>query len=278
MNRLIKSISAMLFSIVIFPTLMKAQNPENYQWNSVRFGGGGFVTGVITCPTEKNLIYARTDVGGAYRWVEETQSWKSISYAVSPAQTGLLCVESLAIDPMEPNKLYLYAGQGYFNNGLTAIMISSDYGETFKTVDVSSKFRANGNNSGRANGERLAVDPNKGSILFCGTRDKGLFKSTDSGLSWAKVIGFPVTTTTNGNGTCVVEFDAASATKGNPTQTIYAAVSRSGADNIYVSNDAGQTWNPISGNPTTYMPQHCLLNGDFLYVTYADGELDEVND
>ncbi len=271
-NRLIQLISAMLFSIVVFPTLVKAQNPENYQWNSVRFGGGGFVTGVITCPTEKNLIYARTDVGGAYRWVEETQSWKSISYAVSPSQTGLLCVESLAIDPMEPNKLYLYAGQGYFNNGFTAIMISSDYGETFKTVDVSSKFRANGNNSGRANGERLAVDPNKGSILFCGTRDKGLFKSTDSGLSWTKVAGFPIALTTNGNGICAVEFDAASSTKGNPTQTIYAAVSRSGADNIYVSYDAGETWNPIPGNPTTYMPQHFLLNGDFLYITYADGE------
>jgi len=271
-NLHMKSHLAILANLFIATLMTQAQIPETYQWSSVKFGGGGFVTGVITCPTEKNLIYARTDVGGAYRWIEETQSWKSISYAVSPNQTGLLCVESLAIDPSEPNKVYLFAGQGYFNNGLTAILISSDYGETFKTVDVSSKFRANGNNSGRANGERLAVDPNKGSILFCGTRDKGLFKSIDSGLTWVKVSGFPITTTTNGNGICVVEFDAASSTKGNPTQTIYAAVSRSGADNIFVSYDAGETWNPISGNPTTYMPQHCLLTKDFLYVTYADAE------
>ncbi len=271
-TRFITSIFTMLLYSVPYTTLVNAQIPDTYQWNSVKFGGGGFVTGIITCPTEKNLIYARTDVGGAYRWVEETQSWKSISYAISPNQTGLLCIESLAIDPSETNKVYLYAGQGYFNNGLTAILISNDYGETFKTVDVSSKFKASGNNPGRANGERLAVDPNKGSILFCGTRDKGLFKSTDSGLSWAKVSGFPVTTTTNGNGICVVEFDAASSTKGNPTQTIYAAVSRADADNIFVSNDAGETWNPVSGNPTTYMPQHFQLSNGFLYVTYADGE------
>ena len=31
-------------------------------------GGGGFVSAIITSKTEKNLIYARTDVGGAYRW------------------------------------------------------------------------------------------------------------------------------------------------------------------------------------------------------------------
>ena len=271
-NIQIKSRYVILAFLVICTLLLQAQNPEKYKWNSIKFGGGGFVTGIITCPTEKNLIYARTDVGGAYRWVEETQSWKSISYAIGPNQTGLLCVESLAIDPSEPNKVYLFAGQGYFNNGFTAILISNDYGETFKTVDVSSKFRANGNNPGRANGERLAFDPNNGNILFCGTRDKGLFKSTDSGLSWAKVAGFPITTTTNGNGICVVEFDASSSTKGNPTRTIYAAVSRSGADNIYVSNDSGETWNPIAGNPTTYMPQHCLLTKDFLYVTYADSE------
>jgi xyloglucan-specific exo-beta-1,4-glucanase len=271
-NQPIKSRYALIVYLIICTLLLQAQNTEKYQWNSVKFGGGGFVTGIITCPTEKNLIYARTDVGGAYRWVEETQSWKSISYAIGPNQTGLLCVESLAIDPSEPNKVYLFAGQGYFNNGLSAILRSSDYGETFKLTDVSSKFKANGNNPGRANGERLAVDPNKGDILFCGTRDKGLFKSVDSGLTWTKLPGFPVTTTTNGNGICVVEFDASSSSKGNPTQTIYAAVSRSGADNIFISNDAGVTWNPIAGNPTTYMPHHCLLTKDFLYVTYADGE------
>ena len=33
----------------------------------------------------------------------------------------------------------------------------------------------------------IAVDPNKGSILFCGSRQSGLFRSEDSGASWQRV-------------------------------------------------------------------------------------------
>jgi hypothetical protein len=40
----------------------------NYIWKSVQVAGGGFVDGIIFYPTEKNLRYARTDMGGAYRW------------------------------------------------------------------------------------------------------------------------------------------------------------------------------------------------------------------
>ncbi|WP_229262111.1 GDSL-type esterase/lipase family protein [Duganella guangzhouensis] len=44
--------------------------PESskYAWDNVSIGGSGFVSGLITSKTEKGLIYARTDVGGAYRW------------------------------------------------------------------------------------------------------------------------------------------------------------------------------------------------------------------
>jgi len=39
-----------------------------YAWDNVPIGGSGFVSGLITSKTEPGLIYARTDVGGAYRW------------------------------------------------------------------------------------------------------------------------------------------------------------------------------------------------------------------
>lgn len=45
---------------------------------------------------------------------------------------------------------------------------------------------------GRGMGERLAVDPRLGSVLFFGARSgNGLWKSTDYGATWAKVTSFP---------------------------------------------------------------------------------------
>ena len=51
------------------PTLARLL-PEaaQYAWDNVSIGGSGFVSGLITSKTEPGLIYARTDVGGAYRW------------------------------------------------------------------------------------------------------------------------------------------------------------------------------------------------------------------
>jgi hypothetical protein len=39
-----------------------------YAWDNVRIGGSGFVSGLVLSTKEPGLIYARTDVGGAYRW------------------------------------------------------------------------------------------------------------------------------------------------------------------------------------------------------------------
>ncbi|MCK9399452.1 MAG: hypothetical protein M0Q51_05590 [Bacteroidales bacterium] len=244
----------------------------DYKWGSVAIGGGGFVTGIITCPSEKNLIYLRTDVGGAYRWIEETKSWKPLTDFVGPDETSLLGIESIAVDPANPQKVYIAAGTEYWNSGLSCILISDDYGESFEKVDVTSMFKFHGNGMGRQNGERLVVDPNQGDILFCGTRKNGLWKSNDGGHNWQKISTFPVASTANGNGICFVRFDESQGTPGSATQNIFVGVSRSGSNNLFVSHDGGNTWQTVANAPTNQMPMRSLLAGGFLYVSYADAE------
>ena len=79
-------------------------------------------------------------------------------------------------------------------------------------------------------GERLAVDPNRTSTLFFGSRHDGLWRSDDSGKSWRKVQGFPwkglgpPRPQHAHGGISFVVIDAATATLGTRSQIIYAGV------------------------------------------------------
>ncbi len=245
---------------------------QSYKWGSVAMGGGGFVSGLLTSKSEQNLLYARTDVGGAYRWDATNASWISLLDWCSTSQTGYQGVLSFAIDPKATNKLYLLVGTSYFNNGATAILRSSDYGKTFSISDVSKQFKVSGNSMGRNNGERLQVDPYNGNILYCGSQANGLFKSTDAGISWAQVTSLGNVGTPNGNGINCLIVDSTDGIKDTASKTLYVFKSDTGT-NFYRSDDAGNSFNAIPNAPTSLMPQRAVLAKDHnLYITYADKE------
>jgi hypothetical protein len=244
-------------------------NAQTY--GNVAMGGGGFVSAIIPSKTEANLIYARTDVGGAYRWDNANSKWIPLLDWVSAGQTGYLGVESLATDPINTNNVYMLVGISYFNNGITAILRSTDKGNTFSITDVTSQFKAHGNGMGRQNGEKLQVDPNNNTILYCGSRANGLFKSTNSGVSWSRLSGLNVTTTPNENGISFVVLDKSAVANG-ATQRLFVGVSQTGT-NFYRSDDGGNSFIAVNGAPTTLMPHRATLASDGnMYITYADKE------
>lgn len=269
MNGFMSSIKIFFLSLVwlCIPVLTKAQT---YTWGNVAFGGGGFVTGTVGHKTSGD-IYCRTDVGGAYRWDAVNSKWIPLLDWNSDNETTYQGAEALALDPQNANNVYILAGTSYFNGGKTAILKSTDKGNTFTEVNVTSQFTAHGNGMGRSNGERLAVDPNNSNILFCGTRSKGLWKSTNGGSTWTLAWN-GVTTTANENGICFVLFDPSSVS-GGVTQTIYIGVSRTGDNNIYKSTDGGSTFTPIQPD-NAFMPHRAALSADnsTLYLVMADKE------
>ncbi|MFP5041712.1 T9SS type A sorting domain-containing protein [Parasediminibacterium sp. JCM 36343] len=263
-----------ILSVILFVGLLASAThaQTTYKWGNVAFGGGGFVSGLLTCKYKQNLIYARTDVGGAYRWNDTTSTWVPLLDWCNTNQTSYQGVESFAIDPSAPNKLYMLVGTSYFNGGSTAILRSNNYGATFSITNVTNQFKASGNGGGRNNGEKLQVDPNNGNVLFCGTRRNGLFKSTNAGVSWAQVASLGTIVTPNDNGISWVVMDSSSGLKGFATPTIFVGISDTGT-NVYRSDDGGTSFNPIVGATTTLMPQRAVLASDHnLYITYADKE------
>jgi hypothetical protein len=268
-----------LAALSLSSTATLAQTTPSYTWNNVRIVAGGYVDGIIAHPKQQGLFYARTDVGGAYRYNSATGQWIELNDWTPPADSQWMGIESIAIDPNNTNMLYLVAGlytQSWGANG--AVLVSSDQGAHFTAHPLN--FRVGGNDDGRNVGERLQVDPNKGSILFYGTFNdagqastNGLWTSTDSGTTWTKVSGFnALSSDGSGAGVSFVAFYQPSGSKGSATKTIFAGVSTStAASSLYKSTDGGVTWAPVSGGPSGMMPQRGLIGPDGnLYITYGN--------
>lgn len=257
---------------------------DTYTWKNARVDGGGFVPGIVFNRKEKNLAYARTDIGGAYRWQESSKTWTPLLDSVGWDDWGHTGVVSLASDSVDPNKVYAAVGT-YTNdwdpkNG--AVMRSSNRGASWQKTVL--PFKLGGNMPGRGMGERLAVDPNKNSVLYLGAPSgKGLWRSTDAGVTWSQVTAFPNVgnyqqdpSDTSGyasdnQGIVWVTFDERTGTSGNATQAIYVGVADL-QNSVYRSTDGGATWSRLAGQPTGYLAHKGVLDaaGGYLYLSYSD--------
>lgn len=242
-----------------------------YTWGNVKIGGGGFVPAIIYNPSENGLAYARTDMGGAYKWNTETNSWDCLTDFFGREDANLTGIESIATDSVEPNRVYLACGTYQNSNG--AILRSSDYGKTWRKTDLD--FSCGGNEPGRGAGERLMIDPNNNSIIYFGSRTHGLYKSTDYGVTFNKVESFPIIGNVVDEGKSVgitwVEFDKSSGSDKKTTQTIFVGVAQNNSDTVYCSKDGGKTWAALENQPQGLYPIHGRVSETgFLYITYAN--------
>lgn len=263
---------------------------KEYNWGKVKIGAGGYIPGIVTNSSQKGLMYARTDMGGAYRWDDTKKEWIQLMEFLGYDDWNSAGVEGLATDTIEPNRLYVFAGM--YNNDWSdenaKLFISKDYGNSFDIVEL--PFKAGGNMPGRDIGERIVVDPNNNKVLYIGTRgdDKnggkgnGLWKSDDYGKTWKKLNDFPDEGQEkdyfgNAYGIGWVIFDETSAKLGESTNRIFVGVQDKDGEKIYLSENAGKSWVPLKGQPLGReikgkmegMYAHkAVISKGIMYVTY----------
>ena len=252
--------------------------PYHYRHASVP--GGGFVTGFCFHPKQADILYARTDIGGVYRYDFKQQEWISLMDHVTALEKWESYPLSIALDPANPSWLYVVAGN-FKENYLCR---SKDYGDHFEYFPLPASVH--GNAPGRGTGERLQVDPHNSGILYFGSQSEGLLISEDYGEHFQALS----VNTKEGNtekNLAFVWVDPRSF-KDDRCQTIIVAAS--GKENspggnyrgpsLYFSKDAGTTFHIMPGQPSAgdfgaypgYVGQRITRSGDYVFITMAATE------
>ena len=225
------------------------------RWRQIGPFRAGRVSAVAGISGNAAVYYMGTAGGGAWKTVDGGMVWFPISDDVHVASIG-----ALAVAPSDPKIIYMGTGDvsnvgGSVNYG-NGIYRSIDEGKTWQHIglDGTEKIGA------------IWIDPHNADVViaaalgqtFAKSEQRALFKTTDAGKSWRKVLYKD-----DVSGAIDVAFDT-----GNP-QTGFAALwmhytpagdARAQIDNnsggsIWKTTDGGETWKPVgeSGLPTEKM-------------------------
>ena len=124
-----KSKKQILAFICLFITLtslgkeVSGNISSSYTWKNVAIGGGGYVTGIAVHPRYKDLVYIRTDIGGAYRWNEQGKNWIPLTDWIGFGESNLYGIDGIAVDPNDKNVVYMAAGK--YENALPHDVLKS---------------------------------------------------------------------------------------------------------------------------------------------------------
>lgn len=244
---------------------------------NVKVGCGGVICAIIVHPTEPDLVYIRTDMGGAYRWEQDKKSWKPLNESFSIEYKNFFGIDGIAVDPNNPNIVYIACGK-YDWDYPHDVLKSEDRGETWQRLNLNKINLANQTSTGteRMDGESIAVDPLNSNIIYVGTRRDGLWKNTEGGLGeWVK-IPIPEGLYNKGIRNIVFEEQENKSTLENiynskmnlnKTQKIYVGINGVG---VYYTDDAGETWSNIFTNEykdtEIIIKRMCLSKDNILYV------------
>ena len=201
-------------------------------------GMSGRVTSIDVNPRNDNHIFVGTASGGV--WVSENagQSWTSIWDDQPTAGIG-----AVKIDPTNPDVLWVGTGEGNPRNS------QSSGGGLFKSVDGGKSFQLIGLKETK-HIHRIVIDPTHPNTVYVAaigvawgdTPDRGVYKTTDGGKTWAKILYNNERT-----GAAELVMDPV-----NPNKLICAMweyrrwpwVFKSGGEGsgMYVTLDGGETW------------------------------------
>lgn len=206
---------------------------------------GGRITDIAAAGVAPNLVYAAAASGGVWKTTDNGVSWAPVFDG-----NGELAIGALAVDPGDPDLLYVGTGEANPGGGSLA------YGGNgvWKTLDGGASWSHLGLDSTGSIG-RIAVDPTNPQRVFVAAMGslfspnprRGLYRSTDGGANWTRVLFV------NDSTGCVdVAVDPSDpqrvfAATWERTRRAHSRDYAGPASGIYRSTDGGDTWTRLAG-------------------------------
>lgn len=215
------------------------------KWRMIGPFRAGKVNAVAGVPGNSSIYYFGADGGGVWKTTDVGNVWKPIFDGQPIASIG-----AMALAPSNPNIIYVGTGVNGIYSDIAygnGIYKSTDAGETWQHLGLEDTRHI----------ARILIDPRNPEIVlvaalghsFGPNEDRGVFRSTDGGETWKKVLYKD-----NVTGAVDLCFEP-----GNP-RVVYATLwqgmrkpgqkgtSYGPGSGLYKSVDAGVTWTQVTGH------------------------------
>ena len=212
------------------------------EWRHIGPFRGGRSCAVTGVPGKPNLFYFGSTGGGVWKTLNGGRSWENISDGYFGGSIG-----SITIAPSDHNVIYVGGGEKTVRGN-----VSYGYG-LWKTEDAGKSWTSCGLTTSR-HIPRVRVHPTDPNIVYAGvlgdlfkdSQERGVYKSTDGGKTWKKVLY--VNPSAGIVDLCIdpTNHRILYATSWNVRRTPYSLSSGGEGSAIWKSMDSGETWTNIS--------------------------------
>ncbi len=200
------------------------------------YNGLGRINCIAFHPTNENIFWVGTPAGGLWKTANGGQTWTT-----NTDNLPVLGVSDIAIDPVNPNIMYLATGDG--DRGALSALTGGAYGDTksigvLKSTNGGQTWSATGLNWSITSAKlirRLIINPLNPRILIAAASD-GIWRTTDGGEKWTQV--------QDGEYFMDLEFKP-----GNPDYVYATTFSYYGNAKIFRSLNAGLSWYSVITMP-----------------------------
>jgi photosystem II stability/assembly factor-like uncharacterized protein len=218
------------------------------EWRSIGPYIGGRVVAVAGVPDQPSLFYMGAVQGGVWKSENYGNTWDNIS----DGKIGKISnsIGALAVAPS--NSKIIYAGTGEsdirqdFANG-DGIYKSMDAGKTWHYAGLRETRQTSS----------LVIDPRNPNVVYATSMghvfkpnpDRGVYKTTDGGAHWKKILFVDDNTGANNVVMDAHDPNVLYATMWQAQRTPWALTSGGPGSAIYKTTDGGAHWTKISSNP-----------------------------